>query len=191
MANPTAKFSTSMGDFTVEIYLNQMPITGSNFIDLINTKHYDGLHFHRVIKDFMCQFGCPYSKDPKSGKAGTGGPKPGSTFQVLVGPEKGKTITRTGDGSIPDEYTAKISNEPYTLSMANTGRANSGGSQFFINTKHNAFLDHWTEPKSSRHPVFAKIVEGQNTIQAIESTKTGKGDNPVTPVKVISATVTM
>ena len=70
----------------------------------------------------MIQFGCPYSKDPKSPRAGTGGPP---------------------HGTIADEHpeNAKFSNEPGTLSMANTGRPNSGGSQFFINTVHNAYLD--------------------------------------------------
>eukprot|EP00967_Tisochrysis_lutea_P075347 scaffold101553_cov30-Tisochrysis_lutea.AAC.2 len=72
----------------------------------------------------MCQFGCPHSKDPRSPRAGTGGPQPGSTFTT----PDGTTITRQG-GNIPDEFTAEISNKPGTLSMANTGAPNSGGSQ--------------------------------------------------------------
>src|SRR5690606_2058048 len=70
--NPTAKFETSMGNFEAEIYVDKMPITANNFIRLVNEGFYDGLHFHRVIKDFMCQFGCPHSRDPKSPRAGTG-----------------------------------------------------------------------------------------------------------------------
>ena len=62
MPNPIATFSTTMGDIKCEIYLDQMPITASNFIDLANSGFYNGLHFHRVIPDFMDQFGCPYSK---------------------------------------------------------------------------------------------------------------------------------
>lgn len=65
----------------------------------------------------MAQFGCPNSKDPKSPMAGTGGPDAGSTYKNL---ENGEMITREG-GNIPDEFTAKLSNEPGTLSMANTG----------------------------------------------------------------------
>jgi len=184
-ANPRVKFETTLGNFTVEVFLDKMPITASNFIDLVNTKFYDGLHFHRVIDGFMLQFGCPLSKDPKSKRAGTGGPIPKSTFVVA-----GKTYTRDGhDGCIPDEFTQKISNEPGTLSMANTGQPNSGGSQFFINTVHNNFLDWWRDDLSeSQHPVFGKIVEGMDVINKIGKVKT-KDDNPIVPVKVNSATV--
>ena len=94
-----------MGSFTAELYLDSMPITASNFIDLANQGFYNGLHFHRVIDNFMLQFGCPHSKDPKSRRAGTGGklqqlffytlkmiqgPPPKSTFKT----PDGQTITR-------------------------------------------------------------------------------------------------
>lgn len=167
MPNPTATFETSLGNFTVELFVDQMPITAGNFIKLASSGFYDGLHFHRVIQNFMVQFGCPYSKDPASPRAGTGGPP---------------------DGTIQDEFTAKLSNEPMTLSMANTGRPNSGGSQFFINTKHNTYLD-WFSPGQSRHPVFGKIVEGQDVVSKIESTPTDANDRPKTPVQVIKVTV--
>ena len=126
----TAVFETSMGTFKAELYTDQMPITTGNFIDLANRGFYDGLHFHRVIPDFMNQFGCPYSKDPNSRRAGTGGPEPHSEFTSADGT---KTYTRNDEGGIPDELTARISNKPGTLSMANTGQPESGGSQFFIN----------------------------------------------------------
>ena len=172
-----------------------------NFIDLANSGFYNGLHFHRVIPDFMNQFGCPNSRDPNSSRAGTGGPAPGSTYEV---PGRG-TITRNSSGSIPDEFREagcpKYSNEIGTFSMvsevyalkspfvapfafaehicailnefiialrsslimndllfvysqANTGQPNSGGSQFFINTKHNSFLDWFDKSTPSQHPVF-------------------------------------
>jgi hypothetical protein len=57
MPNPTATFETTQGNITCEIYLDQMPVTASNFIDLANSGFYNGLHFHRVIPDFMDQFG--------------------------------------------------------------------------------------------------------------------------------------
>ena len=77
---------------------------------------------------------------------------------------------------------------PGTLAMANTGRPNSGGSQFFINTVHNANLD-WFSPGASRHPVFGRIVEGMDVVTKIETTPTGRGDRPVTQVKVNSITI--
>merc|ERR1740117_902361 len=104
MPNPTAVFNTSEGTFEAEIFLDQMPITASNFIDLATTGFYNGVHFHRVIPDFMNQFGCPHAKNPNSSNAGTGGPQPGSKYKVLAGPQAGKTITRDRqEGCIPDE----------------------------------------------------------------------------------------
>ena len=48
-SNPIAVFDTSMGTFEAELFMDRMPITASNFVDLANTGFYDGLHFHRVI----------------------------------------------------------------------------------------------------------------------------------------------
>jgi cyclophilin family peptidyl-prolyl cis-trans isomerase len=169
MANPTATCETSLGTFTVELYTDKMPITAGNFIKLAKDGFYDGLHFHRVIEGFMCQFGCPHSKDPESRMAGTGGPP---------------------HGTIQDEHPddAKFSNEPGTLSMANTGRPNSGGSQFFINTVHNGYLD-WFTPGPSKHPVFGKVVEGMDVISKIETCPKGAGDRPNPPVQMIKITI--
>ena len=170
MANPTVTFETSLGTFKAELYEDKMPITVGNFIKLADSGFYDGLHFHRVIDRFMLQFGCPYSKDPRSPRAGTGGP-PWGTIQDEFPPEH------------------KLSNEPYTLSMANTGRPNSGGSQFFINTVHNSYLDWFDTRTPSKHPVFGKVIEGTDVVHAIEKTRTGPRDNPITPVKMIKVTV--
>jgi len=169
MPNPTATFETSLGTFTAEIYQDKMPVTAGNFVKLAKSGFYDGLHFHRVIDGFMLQFGCPHSKDAKSARAGTGN-----------GP----------DGCIEDEHPAdaKLSNEPGTLSMANTGRPNTGGAQFFINTVHNQYLD-WFTPGPSKHPVFGKITSGMDVVKKIESSPTGAGDRPRTPIKMIKVTV--
>ncbi len=169
MANPTATFDTSLGTFKTEIFLEEMPITAQNFIDLAESNFYDGLHFHRVIKNFMIQFGCPHSEDPTSPRCGTGGPP---------------------HGTIKDEHPQdhKLSNEPGTLSMANTGRPDSGGSQFFINTVHNHYLD-WFTPGQSKHPVFGRVIDGMDVVEAIGTTATGANDRPVTPIKVNSITI--
>ena len=169
MANPTADLVTSLGTIRVELFTDQMPKTAGNFIKLAKSGFYDGLHFHRIINGFMVQFGCPHSKDPNSPRAGTGN-APG--------------------GTIEDEHppSAKISNQPGTLSMANTGRPNSGSCQFFINTVHNSYLD-WFTPGASKHPVFGKVIEGMDVVKKIESTKTGSGDRPVVPVKMNKVTV--
>jgi cyclophilin family peptidyl-prolyl cis-trans isomerase len=169
MANPTATLKTSLGDMEVELFLDKMPKTAGNFIKLAKEGFYDGLHFHRVINGFMVQFGCPHSKDANSPRAGTG---------------------NAPHGTIPDEHPAdaKLSNEPGTLAMANTGRPNSGSCQFFINTVHNSYLD-WFSAGASKHPVFGKVTQGLDVLKKIETTPTGAGDRPSTPVQMISVTV--
>jgi cyclophilin family peptidyl-prolyl cis-trans isomerase len=169
MANPTATCETSLGTFKVELFTDLMPITAGNWVKLAKSGFYDGLHFHRVISNFMVQFGCPFSRDPMSPRAGTGD-----------GP----------DGTIKDEHpaNAKLSNKPGTLSMANTGRPNSGSCQFFINTVHNDFLDFFT-PGPSKHPVFGQVVEGMDVVNKISTTPTDGNDRPRTPVKMIKVTI--
>lgn len=169
MANPTATLETSLGTVKVELFVDKMPITAGNFVRLAKEGFYDGLHFHRVIPNFMIQFGCPHSKNPNSPLAGTGD---------------------SPHGTIKDEHPpdAKLSNEVGTLSMANTGSPNSGSCQFFINTKHNDYLD-WFTPGASKHPVFGKVIDGMDVVKKIGTTPTGPGDRPKTPVQMIKVTV--
>jgi cyclophilin family peptidyl-prolyl cis-trans isomerase len=168
MANPTATLETSLGTFKVELYTDKMPITAGNFVKLAKSGFYDGLHFHRVIKGFMAQFGCPFSKDPMSPRAGTGD---------------------APSGAIKDEHppNAKLTNEPGTLSMANAG-PNTGSCQFFINTANNSYLD-WFSPGGSKHPVFGKVIEGMDVLKKIEAAPTDPSDRPKTPIKMIKITV--
>ena len=180
---PITTFDTSMGIIKAEIYLDRVPITASNFIDLCQTGFYEGVHFHRVIPGFMNQFGCPYAKDANSGRAGTGGPQDG-TFKNLA---TGATEKRFNGGNIKDENISKDTNAPGTLSMANTGTPNSGGSQFFMNVANNANLD-WFSPGQSKHPVFGKIIEGYDLAVQISKVPTSQ-DNPRTPIKMNKITI--
>ena len=165
MPGTNVTMMTSAGDIKIELFTDTMPITAGNFLKLVDDGYYDGLHFHRVIEGFMLQGGCPHSSDPNSPRCGTGGP----------------------GYKIEDEHlaNAKFSNEIGTLSMANSG-PNSGGSQFFINTKHNSFLDWWDMQTRSQHPVFGKVVGGMDIVKAIEGCPTQPGDRPVHPQKIIS-----
>ena len=148
---------------------------------------YNGLHFHRVIPGFMNQFGCPNSKDPKSKRSGTGGPRDG-TFKNL---KTGASETRSNGGNIKDENIDKTSNKPGTLSMANTGQPNSGGSQFFMNVADNNNLD-WFTGGQSKHPVFGKLVSKEDFSLAVAISKVRtQNDNPVQPIKMLSVTVKM
>eukprot|EP00587_Corethron_hystrix_P012543 CAMPEP_0113313424 /NCGR_PEP_ID=MMETSP0010_2-20120614/9855_1 /TAXON_ID=216773 ORGANISM="Corethron hystrix, Strain 308" /NCGR_SAMPLE_ID=MMETSP0010_2 /ASSEMBLY_ACC=CAM_ASM_000155 /LENGTH=185 /DNA_ID=CAMNT_0000169437 /DNA_START=12 /DNA_END=570 /DNA_ORIENTATION=+ /assembly_acc=CAM_ASM_000155 len=178
-----ATFTTSMGTFKAELYDDKMPITVGNFIDLANSGFYDGIFFHRVIPNFMNQFGCPHARDPRSRRAGTGGPQPNSSFHGC----DGRAYRRNREGCIPDEIGQphqRITNDVGTLSMANTGAPQSGGSQFFINVAHNSFLDWWDRSTTSAHPVFGKIVAGFPLVQQISNVKTNN-DAPLQPIQML------
>lgn len=131
---------------------DDMPITAGNFKKLVEEGFYDGVIFHRIIDGFMLQGGDPTG-------TGTGGP----------------------GYNIKDEFTDNNKNDRGTLSMANAG-PNTGGSQFFINTVNNNFLD----PK---HPVFGNIIEGMDIVDAISKVETGPGDKPVKDVVIVKASL--
>jgi peptidylprolyl isomerase len=153
--NTSITLKTNQGDITVELYTKDMPVTAGNFLKLAKEKYYDGIKFHRVIDGFMIQGGDPLTKDDSAeARWGTGGP--------------GYTI--------PDEFGPRYSNAIGTLSMANAG-PNTGGSQFFINTANNTFLD-------GKHPVFGKVVAGMEVVEKISKTQTKPGDRPATPIVI-------
>ena len=131
----------------------------------------------------MNQFGCPFARQPHHPRAGTGGPDDG-TFKNL---RTGGTEQRFGGGNIKDENISRDTNGVGTLSMANTGVANSGGSQFFINVANNSNLD-WFSPGPSKHPVFGKVIEGYDVVKAISRVRT-TDDDPDEPIKMLSVTI--
>lgn len=152
-----ATIHTSMGDITVEFFPEIAPNAVANFTKLAKSGFYDGIKFHRVIKDFMIQAGDPLSKDDsKMMEWGTGGP--GYKFA--------------------DEITPESKNDLGTLAMANSG-PNTNGSQFYINAKANNFLD-------GKYVVFGKVTKGLDVVLAIDNVKTGQADRPVTPVLIKS-----
>jgi peptidylprolyl isomerase len=167
--NRIATFDTTMGVIEIELFEDTMPITTGNFIKLAEEGFYDNTKFHRVIENFMIQGGDPNSKGDNSASYGTGGP--------------GYTIE--------DEFVAGalLTNTRGTIAMANTGQPNSGGSQFFINTKDNTFLDFDKEPFSSRHPVFGRVLRGMEIVDAISNVPTGERDVPVTPIVIKSVSI--
>ena len=150
---------TSMGDIVIEMH-SDMPITTGNFMKLAKEGFYDGVIFHRVIDGFMIQGGDPTG-------TGTGGP--GYTIQ--------------------DEFGKGHSNLRGTISMANTGRPNSGGSQFFINTVDNVYLDKEDPRTPSAHPVFGTVVSGMDVVDRISGVETDRRDKPLTDVKILSIDV--
>ena len=148
-----------MGDIVIKLY-DDMPITAGNFEKLVKEGFYDGIIFHRVIAGFMIQGGCPNG-------TGTGGP--GYTIQ--------------------DEFVPGHSNQRGTISMANTGQPNSGGSQFFINLVDNSYLDWDNRSTPYKHPVFGEVIDGMNVVDKIAAVKTDYSDRPMTEVKIIKASI--
>ena len=151
---------TNKGEVGIEMMEGLAPKTVENFVKLAKAGFYDGTKFHRVIKDFMIQGGDPQTKDDKlMERWGTGGP--GYKFE--------------------DEIHAENRNAVGTIAMANAG-PNTNGSQFFINTKDNNFLD-------GKHTVFGKVVAGMDVVEAIEGVETNEFDRPLEPVIIRSVTV--
>lgn len=165
--NKIAVFTTNLGEFELELFTEQMPITTGNFISLAEAGFYDGVRFHRVIPNFMIQAGDPLTKEQPDNIAihGTGGP----------------------GYSVEDEFVAGLSNTRGTISMANSGQPNSGGSQFFINLADNTFLDFDKEPLQSKHPVFGQVISGMDIVDQISGVATrpdGEGSYPLNPVVI-------
>ena len=149
------KISTNMGDIYIRFFEEEAPKTVENFVGLAKKGYYDGVIFHRIIDGFMIQGG-----DPDG--TGMGG-------ESLWG------------GQFKDEFSEKVSNIPYSVSMANAGPG-TNGSQFFINTAPNTFLD-------GRHSVFGEVILGRDTVDKIIKVKTGAQDRPVEDVVMEKVTV--
>lgn len=148
-----AIITTNKGVIEVELS-KATPITSKNFATLAQSNFYNGVRFHRVIKDFMIQTGDPLSKD-KANMAvwGTGGP--GYKFQ--------------------DELTGKEQYPLGTLAMANAG-PNTNGSQFFIVTANPGY------PLPPNYTVFGKVTKGIEVALAIQNVATGQADRPIEDV---------
>ena len=138
-----AEIHTPKGVMKIKFYEEDAPNTVANFVKLAESGFYNGLAFHRVIPNFVIQGGCPFSKDIKDPRVGTGG-----------GPGYKINCEQTGGNQSHDRG---------VLSMAHAGR-NTGGSQFFIchgrqNTQH---LDR-------QHTCFGKVYEGLEVIDEIRA----------------------
>ena len=147
-------FSTNQGDFTVELFADDAPISSENFLQYADSGFFDGLIFHRVIPGFMIQGGDPNSKSPDRSTHGMGGP--------------GYKIK------------AEFNSKPHKrgiVSMARANDPNSAGSQFFICVADANFLD-W------QYTVFAEVVSGMDVADTIVSMKRDGNDNPFERVEM-------
>jgi peptidyl-prolyl cis-trans isomerase A (cyclophilin A) len=175
-----ATLHTSAGDIRLELFPNHAPKTVANFTGLAtgaktwtdprtgaerNDPLYDGVIFHRVIEGFMIQTGDPLG-------TGTGGP--GYAFDDEIHPELGFT-------------------EPYLLAMANAGQqrdrvtgkvGGTNGSQFFISVAPTQWL-------TGKHTIFGKVADDASraVVDAIATTRTGRGDRPVEDITITSVSI--
>jgi peptidyl-prolyl cis-trans isomerase B (cyclophilin B) len=143
----TVEMTTSAGTLRIELDDAKAPASVENFLSYVRKGHYDGTVFHRVIKGFMVQ---------------GGGFEPGMKQRPTAEP-------------IANEANNGLKNTKYTLAMARTSAPHSASAQFFINTKDNGFLDFKSEsPQGWGYAVFGKVVSGQDVVDRIESTRTGR-----------------
>ena len=160
------KLETSMGDIYLELDEEKAPNSAANFLSYVNSGHYDGTIFHRVIDGFMIQGG-------------------GMTADMS---EK-----QTGD-PIENEADNGLTNDPYTVAMARTMDPHSATAQFFINVKKNDFLNHTAKNERGwGYAVFGKVVKGHGVVNKIKTVPTGRAgmhdDVPKEPVEIVKAEV--
>lgn len=144
-----AVLETNFGDIEIKLFEDAAPKTVENFEKLAGEGFYDGVKFHRVIKDFMIQTGDPNSKDDDWSDDGQGGP--GYSFEDEINEHK---LVR---GSV---------------AMANSG-PDTNGSQFFIVTTDAA---PWLDGK---HTVFGEVLNGMDVVDKIEAVGTNENDHPL------------
>lgn len=158
----TVELRTNHGVIRIELDAVAAPKCAANFLAYVNSGHFNGTIFHRVIKGFMLQGG-GFDADMKQ--------KP------TLAP-----ITNEADNG--------LKNKKYTLAMARTSDPHSATAQFFINATDNSFLD-FKAPTGSGwgYAVFGKVVEGTEVVDAIEKVKTGrKGGHDDVPVEAVVIT---
>ena len=151
-----------MGAITLELDKEKAPISTENFVKYVESGHYNGTIFHRVIGNFMIQ---------------------GGGFD--------KTMTqKPTNPPIKNEAANGLKNDVYTVAMARTNVVDSATSQFFINVKNNDFLNH-AGPANFGYAVFGKIVEGTDVVDKMKAvpttTKPPHGDVPVDTITIEKA----
>jgi len=146
-----ANIKTNKWSIKIKLYTKDAPITVANFVWLANSNYYDKVIFHRIIKDFMIQWW-----DPLGNWTG---------WKSLFWDK------------FLDEFSDKLKNNKYTISMANAW-ANTNWSQFFINTNNNNFLD-------NKHAVFWEVIDGKDIVEIIQSSNTNNNDKPIDNIIIL------
>jgi peptidyl-prolyl cis-trans isomerase B (cyclophilin B) len=170
-ANPQVELDTSAGTIKLELYPEAAPKTVENFLKYVDSGHYAGTQFHRVIKGFMIQGG---GYDAQFRERPTCPPVPIESEQSVK---------------------AGLSNKPGTVAMARTGDPNSASAQFFINVGDNKRLDFRSaDAQGYGYTVFGKVIAGMDVVEKIAQSPTGaagpfQSDVPAERVVIKSARV--
>lgn len=138
------KLTTNLGAITLELNSEKAPISSENFVKYVESGHYNGTIFHRVIDGFMIQ---------------------GGGFDKAMN-------QKPVNAPIKNEAANGLKNDNYTVAMARTNVVDSATSQFFINVKDNDFLNH-AGPANFGYAVFGKVVEGKEVVDKIKGVATG------------------
>jgi peptidyl-prolyl cis-trans isomerase A (cyclophilin A) len=158
---PSVVFSTSHGEFTVELDVAEAPLSVENFLKYVDDGFYDGTVFHRVVPNFVIQGG-------------------GLTEDF---------VQKETRAPVKNEARNGLRNLRGTLSMARTNQVDSATSQFFVNLKDNAFLDN--SPGNFGYAVFGRVTSGIEVIDRIAKLATGRrkgfDDAPLETVKIEAA----
>ena len=166
MSESTVTIETNKGTIIIELDAEKAPITVENFLSYVNESFFDDTLFHRVIPNFMIQ---------------------GGGFQ------SGMVQKQTKD-QIKIEADNGLINDRGTIAMARTNDPDSATSQFFINLKDNAFLNHSSPtPQGWGYCVFGKVTEGMDVMDDIATvsttTEAGHGDVPTEDIVMTKVTV--
>ena len=165
-----AKLETTKGNILVELEFEKTPMTVANFVGLaegnidndakpLGTPYFDGIIFHRVIKDFMIQGGDPNTKNPDKSTWGQGGP----------------------GYNLKAEFNSR-SHLRGIVSMARAADPDSAGSQFFIVTSDSTFLD-------KQYTVFGEVVDGMEVADKIVDLPRDGNDCPKQEAKMLEVTI--
>ncbi len=138
------RFETTLGNFTVELFEKEAPLSAANFLRYIEDEFFDGTIFHRIVPGFVIQGG-------------------GFTEDMTQ---------KSTQPPVKNEADNGLKNARGTLSMARTNDINSATSQFFVNLKDNDFLDH--SRGNFGYAVFARVTAGMDVVDKIAAVKTGR-----------------
>lgn len=161
-AQPTVQINTSLGPIVVELDSEKAPRTVENFLGYVNSGHYSGTIFHRVIRRFMIQGG-------------------GMNRDMTEKPTRPPVTNEADNG---------LHNLAGTIAMARTSDPHSATSQFFINVADNPGLDHRAKDAQGwGYAVFGRVTQGMEVVEKISRAPTWPGDVPTQPVVIESITL--